>query len=451
MRNVIHTICQSIRLVWELLSPCQRGSLAVASTLMAIAAWLNARIPVCPGDLATNMAQSKKLGNSWGLVEAQPFLLTLALFFLCHEGIQVLRKFLVHRTTTQIEKQTSVKLIEHLLQLDLLLLSHETVGALHGRIRRSVEGLVRMIMLSFMDFFPAIFTALFAVAVAIQRNVVLGILMGAVVPVLLFIVARQIISQMGIRVELLRKKEEMDGTVVEQLTGIEYVRAANMHPHEVRRVEQIAETVRAKEMRHHIVMAWFDCGKALAEGGFFLATIAVAITMASKGVISVGEILTVAMLYGSILGPMREVHRIVDEAAESSLKVQALVGMLSEQKDRSFAQDTKDIPNIRSRMPVISCHNLILEYPTNGEQATTVLNGINADICYGETVGIVGRTGCGKSTWIKSLLRLLHPKAGTLLLDGIPIQGISRVGISNLFAYVGQARMALSLDLKLCC
>ena len=104
-----------------------------------------------------------------------------------------------------------------------------------------------------------------------------------VVPVLLFIVARQILSQMGIRVQLLQKKLDMNGMVVEQLASVEYIRAANALDHEVRRVEQVAGAVRSKEMRHHVAMAWFDCGKACAEGLFFLLTIAAAIVMAAKG------------------------------------------------------------------------------------------------------------------------------------------------------------------------
>jgi ATP-binding cassette subfamily B protein len=371
-------------------------------------------------------------------MEARPFLLMLAAFFLLRESIQVVRRYLVHAVTTGMEKQTTVRLIAHLLQLDLISLSASKIGSLHGRIHRGVEGLLRFLMLAFNDFLPALFTAGFAVGVAIERNWQLGLLMGAIVPVELLIVSRQIVSQRGIRVGLLQQKEMIDGLVVEQLIGIEDVRAANTHDYEVKRVEQRTDALRRKELKHHIAMAWYDCGKALTEGAFFLATIAVAINMAAKGEISVGEILTAALLFANILMPMREVHRIVDEASESALSVDDLVTMLSQPKDRSFDDVAKETPIPCAETPIISCRDLRFGFSSNGNKPITVLNGITVDFHLGEIVGIVGLTGCGKSSLIKLFLRLLHPASGALLLCGIPIEKVSREGISRLIGYVGQ-------------
>ena len=49
-----------------------------------------------------------------------------------------------------------VRLVAHLMKVDLSALTHEQVGALHGRITRSVDGFVRFLRISFLDFFPAI-------------------------------------------------------------------------------------------------------------------------------------------------------------------------------------------------------------------------------------------------------------------------------------------------------
>src|SRR5205814_5448475 len=121
----------------------------------------------------------------------------------------------------------------HLLKADLATLARERVGALHGRILRSVEGYVKFLKLSFMDFFPAIVTAVVALVVAVYKQPYIGLVMAGVVPAAVFIVVRQVISQKGIRIDLNRAKENMDGTVVEQLAGIEYIRAANTHAREV--------------------------------------------------------------------------------------------------------------------------------------------------------------------------------------------------------------------------
>ncbi|EKY3118590.1 ABC transporter ATP-binding protein [Cronobacter turicensis] len=48
----------------------------------------------------------------------------------------------------------------------------------------------------------------------------------------------------------------------------------------------------------------------------------------------------------------------------------------------------------------------------------TVLNGINIEIAHGERLGIVGRNGAGKSTFLKSLCKIYEPTAGKILIQG---------------------------------
>jgi ATP-binding cassette subfamily B protein len=419
------------RHVWAFLARSQRWRLLGAVALMAILGWCSAAIPLTLGRLVDGVLT----GDIKSLAAAWMPLTILAALYLLREVIQVARKVVVEATCTSVEKAATMQLLARLFRAEIGTLAVDRVGALHGRIHRSVEGLVRYLKLGFLDFFPAIFVAIFSVAAALLRRFDLGLLMTAVLPVGGYIVLRQLASQKGIRLELLRTKEAMDATVVEQLGGIEYVRAANTHGLELARVETIAESLRQKELRHHVAMTLYDSAKALNEGLVHVVVIMGALTLALNGVITSGDVLTFSVLFMSVLAPLREVHRILDEAHESSLRVADLLGMLADPLDRSFGDGSTEEPAVERSAPIIEVSDLHVEY--RGEKEA-VLRGVSFSIGAGEVIGLAGPSGSGKSTLVRALLRLVHPAGGSLFVGGVPIHAVSRDSIGRLFGFVGQ-------------
>ena len=250
--------------------------------------------------------------------------------------MNVLRRFLVEDTCTRIDRDMYVRVVSHLLKVDLGVLAQDQVGALYGRITRGVDGLVRFLRVGFLDFVPALFMGTFALTATLVKQPRIALAMAGVIPVSLGLTIWQLITQKGIRLDLLASREAMDGTVVEQLGGIDYIRAANTDRQEVERVERAAEYRRAKELRHHFEMSLFGSGKAINEGFFHLVVLAFAIYLFVHGGIKAGEIITFSMLYLNVMAPLNEIHRFIDEAHESSLRVGDLLGLLAEPLDRSF-------------------------------------------------------------------------------------------------------------------
>src|SRR5262249_47500067 len=226
-------------------------------------------------------------------------------------------------------------------------------GALHGRVFRSIDGYMRLLRLSFLDFFPAVLTGLFALTTSLVKQPWVGLAMIGVIPSSIALTAWQLRSQKGVRLRLIRSREELDGTVVEQLGGLEYVRVAHTHAHEVKRVALAAEKRRSKELSHHVSMSFFGAGKALTEGFFHLLVLALAVYLAVLGRITYGDILTFSVLFLSVMTPLAEVHRVIDEGHEASLRVGDLMGILALPVDRSFTTVTHRVPRLDDGAPVI--------------------------------------------------------------------------------------------------
>jgi ATP-binding cassette subfamily B protein len=262
--------------------------------------------------------------------------------------------------------------------------------------------------------------------------------MMGVIPLSVFLTLWQLISQKNVRLKLLRTREEMDGTVVEQLAGLDYVRAANTQHQEVKRVAYTAEKRRAREIRHHFQMSLFGCAKALNEGLFHILVLGTSIYLAVHGQIKPGMILTYSWLFLNVMTPLSEVHRIIDEGHECSLRVGDLIDILATPTDESFHPARTREPSLDGRGPTIQVEGLRVEYETADGEHKQALDGVSFAIRRGEWVGIAGPSGSGKSTWLKALLRLIHPQGGRIVLGGVPLEEVSRESIARLIGYVGQ-------------
>ncbi len=73
--------------------------------------------------------------------------------------------------------------------------------------------------------------------------------------------------------------------------------------------------------------------------------------------------------------------------------------------------------------------------------ASHILRGINFQVARGETIGLMGRNGMGKSTLLKSLMGLVRPRSGSIDIAGQPMMGRATYEIARLgIAYVPEGR-----------
>ncbi|VVA44441.1 ABC transporter ATP-binding protein [Candidatus Roizmanbacteria bacterium] len=410
----------------------EKISLFLATFLMLVTGILTNLPAVILGKLVDRL-----VGKNIQFTIALPFIGLIILIIIIREALTILRKYLVENIATQTEKKQTVIVINHLLKTDISFLNDQQIGSLHGRIFRSIQGLIQIIKLGFLEFFPTLFTAGAALFIALSQKPILATIMALVIPTGLFIIIKQISSQKGIRVSLIRGKEKIDGTVVETLGGIETVRTLNTETQEVLKVEQVMEESRKKEIKHHIFMALFDSGKYLNEGFFYILVISFSILLSTQKIISQGDILVYSILFLSITGPLREIHRILDQAHESSIRVNDLYDLLNQPQDVSFKPNylEKSIAHSTKDRLTLRVEQLSFSYP---KKNNLILNDVSFKVKTGEKIGIVGVSGSGKSTLIRIFLRLIHNYSGDIYLFGKNLNSISRKEISEKIAYIPQ-------------
>jgi ATP-binding cassette, subfamily B, bacterial len=90
--------------------------------------------------------------------------------YVLREGLNVARRYLVENTCSRLTYDMTLHLVAHLMTVALDRLSRKKVGAVHARMIRGVDGLIRFLRLSFLDYFPALATGMIALGAAPSKS-----------------------------------------------------------------------------------------------------------------------------------------------------------------------------------------------------------------------------------------------------------------------------------------
>ena len=416
--------------LYALLDSRQKGNFFLILLAMALSAVLTQVTPKAIGWLTDDILLRDRIQ----FVKVLPVLGVILVVNLSNQVVILLRRLLVEDTATKTEKKARGLAIASLLKAPLSFYRENMTGNIHGRLNRCLEGTVRMEKLLFMDFAPAIFNSLAAMAVIFTTlPVFLALPMLLVIPIGVTIVLRQIHTQRGIRVDLLDTKAAMDGSLVELLGGIQVIRVTDSVAAEVDRFDRKSETLRAREMSHHLAMAGYDLLKFLNQVVFTVLMIGVSAWLATRGLITVGAVLTAYLCFNQLLKPLEELHRILDELSESMILAQDFFRMVHLPSDFSYRRITLSPSGTKPQAPLLELEGLRLAYGPDRE----VLRGIDLKVEQGTLLGLAGPSGCGKSSLIKAICRL-EPCQGTLRLEGRDLGSWSREELARVITLVPQ-------------
>ncbi len=415
--------------LYLMLTKRQKINFIIIIFIMVICALLSQLLPLAIGTLTDDVLSQESLS----FTSVLPFLGFILLITVINEILKVLRRVIVEDTCTRCEKTARTRALNSLLHAPLVYFKKNMIGNIHGKLNRSLDGTVRLLKLMLMDFAPAIFNGIAAIIVIFSKlPLFLSFAMLLVIPIGVLIVFRQISTQKFIRLELLEEKNNMDGTAVELMNGIEVIRVLDNAEFEVNRFDIKSEDLRVKEMKHHKAMAFYDCLKFINEAVFTVLIIGISAYLAAEGVISVGTVLTSYLCFVQLTTPLRELHRIFDELSESTILAEEYFKMVELPKDFSYSNNKKQL--ISSKKNIIEINNLNFSYSDNKK---LVLSNLNLSIPKGSFIGIAGPSGCGKTSLIKIIAKL-EESFGDVYIDGKNILSLSRKEIATLMSLVPQ-------------
>lgn len=190
-------------------------------------------------------------------------------------------------------------------------------------------------------------------------------------------------------------------------------------------------------MKHHLQMAKYDSLKFINEAVFTVLMIGISTYLATKGVITVGSVLTAYLCFAQLIKPLEELHRILDELSECMVLAEDFFRMTELPADFSYLPMEEKGADMASHEPpadaLIEIKNLKFSY----EDDKTVLDNVSLSVKKGMFLGIAGPSGCGKSSLIKAVCRLERAQ-GEIRIGGKDLDTLSREDIAGMIALVPQ-------------
>jgi ATP-binding cassette subfamily B multidrug efflux pump len=233
----------------------------------------------------------------------------------------------------------------------------------------------------------------------------------------------------------------LNDQTLESISGIRVIRSYVQEGYDVEAFRKVAEDTMSKNVRVSIIHALFHPVISFLVGLSFSIGLGVGSYMMYLEIISLGQFVQFNIYLGMLIWPMIAFGEFMNVMQRGSASADRIHHTLIQEADVvDVDSPVKDVIPDR-----ISFNRMSFRYPEATEDS---LADIEVYIDRGQTLGVVGRTGSGKSTFLKQLLRQYPITGNSLLIGGVSIEQISIDQIHEWMGYVPQEYLLLSKTIR---
>ncbi|GAB5469405.1 MAG: type I secretion system permease/ATPase [Rhodospirillales bacterium] len=322
-----------------------------------------------------------------------------------------LRTYLFSHTSSRVDVELSSRLFRHLLSLPISYFVTRQVGQTVARVREleTVRNFLTSSALTLV--LDLAFTVIFFVVMFFYA-VDMTLIVLASVP---FYVA----LSLAITPQLRRRVEEKfqrnaanHSFLVESVGGVETIKSAAVEPQMRQKwEEQIAAYVRSS-LRVVTLGTWGQQGVQLISKVVMALLLWVGATNVINGEMTVGQLVAFNMLAAQVSQPILRLAQLWQDFQQFRIALHRLGDVLNTPGEPAKQPGSVTPPPVRGE---IVFDRVSFRYGLDGPQ---VIQSLSFQLGAGETLGIVGASGSGKSTVAKLLQRLYVPETGTIMVDG---------------------------------
>ncbi len=229
-----------------------------------------------------------------------------------------------------------------------------------------------------------------------------------------------------------REGAQKNALLVEAITGIETIKSTMAEGQIQKRWEEVVGlNARSSSLARALANFSISFSQWAAQIVSVL-TIIGGVYLISEGELTLGGLIGCNILVGRAMAPLGAVAAILARLQQSRMALKSLDLLMRQPNERPEGQEF-----IRSQglAPSLAFERVHFVYPNS---QTPALDDINLSIKAGEKVGVVGRTGCGKSTLGRLCLGFYQPQDGSVKLGDIDLRQLHIADLRSRIGYVSQ-------------
>lgn len=364
-------------------------------------------------------------------VNMKSILIKVAIIVASTALIQWLMNVCNNKITYNVSRDLRKKAFEKIEILPFSYIDTHSKGDIVSRVITDVDQLSDGLLMGFTQFFTGVITIIGTLAFMLSVNVFITIVVVVVTP-LSFFIARFIAKKTFNMFSLQSKtRGEQTSFIDEMISNQKVAEAYSMNEENKVRFDKINDDLAKYSLKATFFSSITNPATRFVNSIVYAAVALFGAIMAVKGNITVGILSCFLSYANQYTKPFNEISSVVTELQNAIACAARVFELIEETPELPDKADATEFENVKGSVEI---NNLYFSYNPDRE----LLKNVNINVQPGKTVAIVGPTGCGKTTLINLLMRFYDPNNGTISVDEVNTQDVTRQSLRQNFGMVLQ-------------
>ena len=344
--------------------------------------------------------------------------------------VQWLLGQLTNKITYNIINTLRNSIFEKIHLLPLKYLDKQSRGDIINRVINDIDLIGTGLLQSFTSLFTGITTIIGTIVIMCLINLSIAIVVIVLTPLSL-VVASVIVKRTHIYFkEQLDIRSEMNAYIEEMIVNQKLIKAYNYENINEDNFFKINQKMHVSGIKSQFYGALINPTTRVVNNLVYGVVGVFGAISVINGHFSVGMLSSFLTYANQYTKPFNEISSVMSEMQTSLAASQRVFEFLDE-KEESFQNEITEINNISGEVVL---KNIYFSYDKNNP----LIENFNLRVNAGQTVAIVGKTGCGKTTLINLLMRFYDQNKGSIEIDGINTLSIDRNSLRKMYGMVLQ-------------